>query len=269
MKIGKSRLLLVFSLATLFMLTAPVATQAATIGPSGTFTIVGLGNVRVGDSWIDWGHPGPTFESESYTNCDPGPNGGACVIDGTTTGDILYTAGTGSFSGLTGTMGTVKDLEDDFAPVNTNFSLANFLTAAADPGLSFTLNFIPLGTGSLAGCSNTPGAVCTPPNSPFTITNLADLDGDGTADNASVAFVVRGTVSDATGSTQFEGRFSTQVGMSAAEAIAIVTGGGWIQSSHSADFEATATPIPEPGTISLLAGGALMLLAARFRRRKS
>jgi hypothetical protein len=266
MKIGKSRLLLVFSLATLFMLTAPVATQAAPIGPSGTFTIVGLGNVRVGDSWIDWGHSGPVFESNSYTNCDPGPNPGSCVIDGTTTGDILYTNGTGSFSGLVGTTGTVKDLEDDFAPVNTNISVANFLTAAANPGLSFTLNFVPMGTGSAAGCSTAPGAVCTPPNSPFTITNLADTDGDGIADNASVAFVVRGTVSDASGSTAFNGRFSTQIGMSAAEAIAIVTGGGWVESSHSADFDATA--IPEPGTISLLAGGALMLLAARFRRRK-
>lgn len=268
MKIGKSRLLLVFSFASLLLLTAPVATQAATIGPSGTFTIVGLGNVRVGDSWIDWGHAGPTFESNTYTNCDPGPNGGACVINGSTTGDILFTGGTGTFSGLAGTQGKVKDLEDDFAPPNTNISVANFLTSLANPGLNFTLTYVPSGTGSLAGCSNTPGSVCTPPNSPFTITNLADIDGDGTADNASVAFVVRGTVSDGTGSTAFQGRFSTQVGMSAAEAIAIVTSGGWVQSSHSADFDATAA-VPEPGTVSLLAGGALMLLAARFRRRKS
>jgi hypothetical protein len=250
------------------LLTAPVATQAATIGPSGTFTIVGLGNVRVGDSWIDWGHAGPVFESSTYTNCDPGPNPGPCVIDGTTTGDILFTNGSGSFSGLTGTQGTIKDLEDDFAPTNVNFSLANFLVAAADPSLSFTLNFIPLGTGTLAGCSNTPGAVCTPPNSPFTITNLADTDGDGTADNAAVAFVVRGTVTDANGTSTFNGRFSTQIGMSAGEALAIVASGGWVESSHSADFDAVASAIPEPGTVSLLAGGAFMFLVAGLRRRK-
>jgi hypothetical protein len=264
----RSRLLIVFTVATCILLLVPAAGLAA---PVGTFRTVGTGDVRVGASFIDWGHAGPVFESATYTNCVVGPNPGPCVLDGTTTGDILFTSGTGSFTGLNGTMGTIKDLEDDFAPTNTAFTLANFLVAAANPSLNFTLTFIPPGSGSAAGCTDTPGAVCTPPNSPFTITNLADTDGDGTADDAIVGLSLRGTVTDGTpGVSNFAGRFSTQIGMSAGEAIQLILSQGYIESSHSADFSAVAGPIviPEPSSVVLIGGGALMLFVSRLRRRK-
>jgi hypothetical protein len=244
----------------------PGPAQAAPL--SGTFTTVGTGNVRVGDSWIDWGHSGLVFESTTYPGCDPGPSPG-CVINGTTTGDILFTGGTGSFSSLLLDPGTFKDLEDDFAPVNATFSLPDYI--GNPDGFSFTATFIPLGTGTPAGCTSVPGAVCTPPGSGFTLTNLADSDGDGTADNVAVAFVIRGTVTDPSGPpSMFEGRYSTQLGMSSAEALAAIAAVGYVESSHSADFQVSIIPtvIPEPATLLTFGAGTALLAAHRRRRAK-
>jgi hypothetical protein len=266
-----SRLSLVGAIAICVLLTLPSASQAA---PVGSFGLVLPNNVRVGDSWVDFGNP---FQSANYANCDPGPNGGPCAIDGTTPGDIQFTFGLGDFVGIAGLgiNGGIIDLEDDFAPVDTDFFLANFMTSDLRPDLVFNLTRIPFGSGTAAGCTTVPGDVCTPTGSPFTITNAADTDGDGIADNADVLFVVQGTVSDGTGSSQFVGRFNATLNQSAAEVLAIIglpdpTGPtdseNWIFSNGSATFTADII-IPEPGTVSLfLAGGALLLLGRKYRR---
>jgi hypothetical protein len=191
------------------------------------------------------------------------------VINGTTTGDIFFTGGTGSFATLAGDVGTFKDLEDDFAPVGVAFSLPDYI--GNPDGFSFTATFIPFGTGTVAGCTDAPGAICTPPGSGFTLTNLADTDGDGTADNVSVAFVIQGTVTDSIGPPSlFEGRYSTQLGVSAAEALAIVASQGFVQSSHSSDFQVSIIPtaIPEPATLLTFGAGTVLLAAHRRRRAK-
>jgi hypothetical protein len=241
---------------TLFLM--PADLYAA---PFGTLTIVGTGNVRVGASFIDWGNLGPVFESSTYTNCEPGPNPGACVLDGTTDGAVFVTGGTGTFAGIAGTAGTLLDLEDDFAPSGTPFSLANFLQLSALPGVVFTATTLPLGSGTPAGCTSNPGDVCTIPGSPFTITNL-------TSTSSSVALTIFGTVDDGSGTPgNFIGAFSTQFDdLSAAGILAAIAANGWVESSHSADF--TITPIPEPSSAVMFGAGVLLLLTSYGLRRR-
>src|SRR5689334_18083559 len=94
------------TLAGIALLAFSVTAQAAPL--TGTFTTAGLGDVRVGASFIDWGQAGDIF--------------------GPTNGDILYVSGTGSFSVLALTNGTIHDLNMAAEPVGTSFLLNNFLT---------------------------------------------------------------------------------------------------------------------------------------------
>jgi hypothetical protein len=196
----------------------------------------GLGDVRVGVTgggvnFIDFAKTGNVF--------------------GPTNGDVLFVSGTGDFASLATTTGTIRDLDATIAPVNMPFSLANFITASTRPELEFTLTFIPLGAGSAAECTNNQGDVCTPPGSPFTITNLSDTE-------SSVALTMRGVVTDGSGDfpSFFQAQFTTQLDLTAAEALLEIATNGFVQSSHSANF--TVIPIPEPGlapvAVALLGG---------------
>lgn len=227
--------------------------------------MVGTLDVRIGDSWIDFG----PFVG-SYANCDPGPNPGACAIDGTTSGSVLFTSGLGSFSTIGGTFGTIADLEDDFAPVGSTFSLSSFLTMAAQPTYQFTLTFIPVGSGTAAGCTNNVGDVCTPPGSPFTLTNV-DSDMDGVTDRVSVGFSVDGTIFDGIGPiTMFTGTFTTQfLGFTALSLLNAVSTLGFVQNSNSSTFTAQIIPgIPEPATLVLFGTGAAVLAVRRRRQNR-
>ncbi|MBV9675377.1 MAG: hypothetical protein JO185_03515, partial [Acidobacteriaceae bacterium] len=79
---------------------------------------------------------------------------------------------TGSFAGLTG--GTIKSLTGGPMTGNVNVpGFVNFTMGLASP-ITFDLTYIAPGVGTLAGCSSsTPGAVCTPAGSPFTLFQLS------------------------------------------------------------------------------------------------
>jgi hypothetical protein len=126
----------------------------------------------------------------------------------------------------------------------------------------FTLTFINSGSGTAAGCTNTAGDVCTPPGSPFTITNLA---GGGSL----IGFSVMGTIYDGIGPvTMFTGRWSTQSPLTAAQLLAAIALNGFVAFSNSGNFEANIIPIPEPATLLLFGTGATALAVARRRKQK-
>jgi hypothetical protein len=266
MKLPISRLLLALTVATCILFTVPAALQAA---PVGTFTTSSQGNVRVGQTFIDWGLIGPNFEVTTQAQAVAcADNTAACPIteEDATYGNVFVDNATGDFAPYQGNLSApfhmIRDLEQSFAPVGENISVANFLILQGSP-FDFTLNRILPGIGTEAGCTNTPGDVCTPAGSPFTITNLQE-------GGSQIGFRVNGVVSDATpGTSDYTATFTVTFDqLTAANILTQIVETGWVQSSHSGTWNVSAAPIPEPSTLSLLGGGVLLVLASRFRRRK-
>lgn len=207
-------------------------------------------------------------------------NGGVTVT--ATTIDFLPLAGgngsvaadiftnTGSFAVLnTGVqadpaVGLIKDLTG--GPVVGAISLANFLGSfALAPNIAFDLAFINPGSYTAATCGGVPaiGQVCTPPNSPFSLSNISS--GGVLAGVAAIG--VAGTVRNTTTGevSSFTGILSTQKpGTSYQEMLAALAGGGSFSTSYSGSFIVTA--IPEPATFGFI-GFALLGLGLFQRRR--
>jgi hypothetical protein len=138
----------------------------------------------------------------------------------------------------------MKDLDVAVQPVGVPFVLDNFMTFAAAPNIQLTLTFIEAGT-----------------NGPFTLFQAGP--------NAFATLNVRGTITDGSGDlpSTFVGAFSTQFpGQTTQQIVDAFNALGFAQASYSATF--IATPIPEPGTVSLAAIAGLMLVGGGLLRRK-
>jgi hypothetical protein len=231
-------------------ITTPLAAFAAlmaTLAPPGAHaTIISgqmsiTGSVMVDAQTIDWTPIG----AGGNVNVDP------------------FVGNSGYFTSLAGVTGTIQDLDLASAPVNTpNLGITNFITFAADPNLTFTLNFIAPGPFSSAQCFDAPaaGQVCTYPGSPFGLSNP-------TAASTDVNLVLYGTVSDGSGSppSAFRGTLTTQFDVPYQTLLdTVFVQGGSVANTYSGTFVVTA--VPESATIFLLGAG-LLGLAVVVRKR--
>ena len=198
---------------------------------------------------------------------------------------------TGSFSIYANDTGFIHSLDNTVQPLNTNFSLPDFLKfnpagTVIPPDISLELTFIFLGVNGQAQCGSpanpnqVPAQTCTPQiaalisaNNPMGLSpfNLANTQTGSTA-----SFDVGGIAHRlSTGETSiFRGEFSATftstpntTDKSYQALLATLSTGGTISSTYSATFAATI--IPEPGTTALVLGGLLVLAGTSFRRRFS
>ena len=228
------------------------------------------GNFAIGGSSADVGATFLTFVCNSLT-------GGVCPA---ASGNFLVTPpANGSFAPYLGDTGFIRNLNQGIAPINQTFSLPNFITfnpagTVIPPDIALDLTFIFTGLGNPAACAAAPapGQVCTPAIpalvtaanplglSPFTLSN--------TQNGSSATFSVMGTARRiSTGElSNFDGIFTAQFTQFYQEYLPTIAAGGTVTNSYSATFEATAQPVPEASSITMLIGG-LLLVGGIVRRR--
>ncbi len=170
---------------------------------------------------------------------------------------------TGSFAGLTG--GNILPLLG--GPATGTVSVPNFISfnlGVATP-VTFDLTYIAPGVGTQAGCgSSTPGSLCTPNGSPFTLLQLTSSTVVASLQLNGVAY----TDSSASGVSATTGVFSTQtvIGGTLPAIIAALNAGQAIDGiTYSASF--VASPVPEPASMLLMGLG--LAGAGLIARRKA
>jgi len=183
-----------------------------------------------------------------------GPDG--CINTGS--GTIITYAGGALGPGVAG---SILDLAAGGPPI-----VFDFMTFVGHPTLHFDLT--QLGPGvvntacatvldpNLPSCSVVPG-------SPFILAP--------TETGTSVTLSARGLARDGTfPNSTWLGAFTTQIaGRTPDDIASTILGGGAVTSTNSGDFEVTISAIPEPGTISMMLLGGLMVAFAGFRRARA
>jgi len=182
---------------------------------------------------------------------------------------------TGSFVPVLGATGLIKSLNQVGQPVGQAFLLQNFITFNPASDIALDLTFIFTGVDPQAACGSapSPGQTCTPaipalvtPSNPLGLSpfNLQNVNGGG----SSASFAVAGNARRiSTGElTPFTGTFTAQFQVPYQMYLATLAAGGSIENSYSATFSATAAPVPEPSSLTLLLGG--LMVAGGFIRRR-
>jgi hypothetical protein len=271
----KSYVIFLVALACSLVLLIPASLQASPI--TGTLAI--NGDATVGATFLnflcDILVPGST----------PCPSG---------TGNFLTSGAaalSGSFVPYANDPGFIKSLNQTVQPLNQPFSLPNFITfsptGTVPPDIALDLTFIFLGTDTPAQCgaapnpNQVPAQVCTPTIAalvtPPNPNGLSAFNLANTTTGSTASFTVAGNARRiSTGElTPFNGTFSATftndpgtTDGSYQALLAQFSSGGTVTTPYSATFKATLSPqIPEPGTISLMLGGLLLLVCgARLRR---
>ena len=171
----------------------------------------------------------------------------------------IFAPETGVFGGLTGTTGTILDLNNTTEPVGGTVSVPDFMTFAAAPNLSITLTELAAGTFPAGQCATLPakaGQTCTVPGTPYDLTNQ-------TATSSTASFTVSGYLLDTNNpgvETLYTGIFTTQFeNMNYQQVIKAIDTGGKVDASYSASFVSTVAT-PEPASMLTMLSGGLLLI---------
>ncbi len=179
--------------------------------------------------------------------------GTGCIDTGAGT-SVAYSGGTLG----AGVIGNILDLV--FSPGSKDM----FMTFPAPPipVMDFVLTSVgpgdPNTNCNLVASPGVPQTCSVFAGSPFILSFVS-------ANNTAISLNVAGTVSDANGTSNWTGVFTTQLTKSAPTIQSDINGGGSETTTHSASF--TLTAVPEPGTVSMLSAGLLLVGLAVFRRR--
>jgi hypothetical protein len=201
------------------------------------------------------------------------PGDTACTSAPANQGDFAVSASTGSFAEYNGTFGLITDINNAAQPLNTPFSLPDFITFDLNSDITIELTFIPLGNDTVsatcAGLSH-----CTPQSdlliTPSNPEGLSADDLDSNLSGTALSFGVTGIVHQAGGATAtLNGLYSEEfVGLNPQQALALTESGSNANYLANLSLTVTQTNVPEPRLMLLSAIG-LLGLAMVGRRAKS
>jgi len=197
------------------------------------------------------------------------PGDSACVVPPSGKGDFAVAASTGNFAPYNGTFGLIKDFNNATQPLQSSFSLPNFLTFDLDNTETVELTFLPIGTDTVSiNCAGLPH--CTPQNflliTSSNPSGLSNFDLDSNLNGTLATFAVQGILHDTSGQTgTVSGTFTSEyVGLDPQQTLVVLDGGGTTAYMGQLTVSLTGT-VPEPATIPLIVLG-LSALAATKRR---
>jgi hypothetical protein len=184
-------------------------------------------------------------------------------------GDIAISGSTSTFSPYNNTFGLIKSLNFAAQPLNTNFSLPNFITFELNNTETIELTFVPLGIGTPStDCSGL--AICTPESGALLTSNnpggLSEFNLQASGPDTVMTFQVQGTVHDISGQTgTLSGTLTAQIArMNPQQAWAQALAGTNEVFSGQLTVN-SVSGVPEPATAGLIGLALMGLLIAKKR----
>jgi hypothetical protein len=184
---------------------------------------------------------------------------------------------TGSFIGLGDTNVTIAELNRATEPVGITFAAQNFINFLAAPTFpTLMINYIDAGADTSTNCMAAPvvGQTCTPAvtgGSPFGFQNTGP-GGPGSPDvtGSTATFTFSGMTSD--GLSTWSGIFTAQFNEPFQTVLADLSNPNFSVTNSYSDSNLVITlipsSVPEPGGLTLMAVGLVLLVAGRVRLQR-